>query len=246
MHLLGAQQAVGSRALLTTLLAGMTLLGCGESDTQTAVTGQFRLATTRLCPLVPARDAAAGLPPQTPPARVFGTDLGFSYARNGTITMLFGDSWQRIDNCPLQPNGDDSLATLSVPANDWPGFAARASLPDSACPELTFANNEAGTAFAPIELHRWDGALVPMGPLNVPMAAFHDGQREWGIFIVSGVFVGGSGQPCSQAAAANGSPCPADLSAQAADLVCGRVSGKPLCLCGIGPPVPRSDQHQAG
>ena len=57
---------------------------------------------------MPARDPAAAAFPPTPPVRVFGTDLGWTYERDGLITMLFGDSWQRIDICPLQPN-DDTL-----------------------------------------------------------------------------------------------------------------------------------------
>jgi len=154
-----------------------------------------------------------------PPVRVFGTDLGWTYARDGVVTMLFGDSWQRIDICPLQLN-DDSLATLEVPGDGWPGFTAHASLPDSQCPALTFAVDAAGTAFAPIELRRWDGVVVPLGPLNTPVTGFFDGQREWGVFIVGG------GQVC----AANDAPCPTDLSAQAADLACGAVGRQALCV----------------
>jgi hypothetical protein len=227
-----AQRCRDLRLLITGLLA-IHLIGCNDTDTQVGQATQARLQTTRLCPLVPARDAAAAAFPPTPPVRVFGTDLGFTYELNGAITMLFGDSWQRIDICPLQIN-DDSLATLQVPADDWPGFAAHASLPDTQCPELTFAVNAAGTAFAPIELHRWDGALVRLGPLNTPVAAFYDGRKEWGIFIVAG------GQACSAEEAANGAPCPADLSPQAADLVCGLIGTQPLCL------DPTSTKRDAG
>jgi len=206
------------------LVAAITVVGCGESTEPAPAQGsRFQLSTTRLCPLVPARDAALGaMFPQPPPVRVFGTDLGWTYELNGTITMLFGDSWQRIDICPLQPS-DDSLATLSVPSNDWPGYTARASLPDAECPKLTFALDEQATAFAPIALTRWDGVAVPLGPNQTPVAAFHDGEREWGVFIVAG------GQTCSKADATNGAPCPTTLSAQAADLVCGFIGVQPLC-----------------
>ncbi len=215
------------KALATTLLFGMTMFGCGESSVTTATpTGsgsQFQLSTTRLCPLVPARDAALGsMFPQPAPVKVFGTDLGWTYELNGTITMLFGDSWQRIDICPLQPS-DDSLATLPVPANDWPGYSARAALPDAQCPELTFALDAAGTAFSPIELTRWDGVSVPLGPNQTPVAAFHDGQKEWALFIVAG------GQTCSTTDAMNGAPCSTRLSDQAADLACGFIGVQPLC-----------------
>ena len=194
---------------------------------------QTQLTTTRLCALVPARDPAAAAFPPSPPVRAFGTDLGWTYELNGTITMLFGDTWQRIDICPLQVN-DDSLATLQMPASDWPGYTAHESLPDSECPELTFAVDDAGTAFAPIELHRWDGVLVPLGPLNTPVTAFHDGNKEWAIFIVGG------GQPCTADEANSGAQCPAELSAQAADLVCGFVGTQPLCV------DPTSTKHGDG
>ncbi|MGH7790469.1 MAG: hypothetical protein ACRERC_26650 [Candidatus Binatia bacterium] len=196
---------------------------CGNSSGGGGGTTEFGYSTTRLCALVPARDVAAAAFPPTPPVRAFGTDLGFTYERNGVITMLFGDTWQRIDICPIQVN-DDSVATLALPPNDWAGFDASQSLPDAECPALTFAVNDAGNAFAPIELHRWDGVAVPLGPLNTPVAAFHDGVREWGVFIVAG------GQPCSQSDATTGAPCPSDLSPQAADLSCGFINAQPLCL----------------
>jgi hypothetical protein len=206
-------------ALVIAVLVGI-VSGCGDDcDTPPVQGNEARFETTRLCAIVPARDPAAAAFPPTPPVRAFGTDLGFSYERDGLITILFGDTWQRIDICPIQLN-DDSLATMEIPADDWPGFTARQSLPDAQCPELTFPLDEAGTSFAPIDLRRWDGVVVPLGPLNTPIAAFHDGQAEWSIFLVAG------GQACSPDDAA----CPTDLSAQAADLVCGTVADAPLCV----------------
>lgn len=205
------------------LLATLTS-SCGDGGTKSPPSPvSFRLDTTRLCPLVPARDPAAAAFPPTPPVRVFGTDLGWTYERDGVVTILFGDSWQRIDICPLQPN-DDTLATMRLPAEDWPGYTTRTSLSDAECPELTYPVDAAGTAFAPLELRRWDGVAVPLGPLNTPVTGFFDGQREWGVFIVGG------GQPCTPEDAANGAQCPTDFSAQAADLVCARVATQSLCI----------------
>src|SRR5262249_9540621 len=50
----------------------------------------------------------------------------------------------------------------------------------------------------------------------------------------------GGGQSCSANAAASGAPCPDDLSAQAADLVCGSVGSQPLCV------DPTSTKHGDG
>jgi len=212
--------SIGSAASLA-LLAG----ACGDGDggSSGGAPTTFGFSTTRVCALVPARDPAAAAFPPEPPVRVFGTDLGWTYERAGVTTILFGDSWQRIDICPLQLN-DDSLATLETPADDWPGFDATQSIPDAECPALTFEVDQAGTAFAPIELHRWDGESVPLGPLNTPVTGFFDGQREWAIFIVGG------GQRCTPEAATAGAPCGTTLSPQAADLSCGLINRQPLCL----------------
>jgi hypothetical protein len=214
------------------LVAGLVSLsialgapGCGGDDDSAGAPATFaaRVDTTRVCALVPARDPAAAAFPPEPPVRAFGTDLGWTYELNGRIMVLFGDTWQRIDICPLQVN-DDSLATMEIPADDWPGFTSRGSIPDAECPELTFALDAAGTAFGPIVLQRWDGTPVPLGPLNTPVTGFYDGRREWAVFIVGG------GQACTPQEAASGAVCPDDLSPQAEDLVCDTVGSMPRCI----------------
>src|SRR6185295_1743356 len=127
--------------------ASLALLAaaCGDGGGSGAAPTTYGFSTNRVCALVPARDPAAAAFPPTPPVRVFGTDLGWTYERAGVTTILFGDSWQRIDICPLQLN-DDSLATLETPADDWPGFDATQSIPDDQCPALTFEVDQAGTA----------------------------------------------------------------------------------------------------
>lgn len=222
------RQTVRDRVIAARLtgiaVLGMALAACGGSGGGAAASDPtFRLDTTRLCALVPARDPAAAAFPPTPPVKVFGTDLGWTYERDGVVTMLFGDSWQRIDICPLQLN-DDTLATMSVPAANWPGWSADDSIPDAQCPELTYPVDAAGTAFAPLELYLWDGTPIPLGPLNTPVTGFFDGQREWSVFIVGG------GQACTRAEAMSGAPCPTVQSDQAADLVCGLIDNQPRCL----------------
>lgn len=210
-------------ALAVASLLVMHAGGCTETETEPGQGTAVRLETNRLCAIVPARDPAAAAFPPTPPVRAFGTDLGWTYEANGTTHILFGDTWQRIDICPLQLN-DDSLGTLAMPPSDWPGFSARGSIADAECPEVTFALDAAGTAFGPIELRRWDGVIVPLGPLNTPVTGFFDGEKEWAIFIVAG------GQACTPEEATSGATCPDVLSPQAADLVCDMVGTQPLCV----------------
>jgi hypothetical protein len=204
-------------------MLGIGLLACSDGDSDTTAGTRFEVDTTRLCALVPARDPEAAAFPPSPPVKVFGTDLGWTYEVDGRVPILFGDTWQRIDICPIQVN-DDSLGTLHLPASDWPGFEATESIPDAQCPDITYEIDDAGTSFAPITLHRWDGVAVPLGPLNTPVVGFFDGAKEWAIFIVGG------GQRCSMEEAAQGVVCPSsDLSPQAVELVCGLLDGQPLC-----------------
>ena len=214
-----AVRLCGALPALRVVSLAVVLAACGDDD-HSATTGAFqaRLDTTPLCPLVaPPR---AGAPPTA--LRPYGTDLGFSYAANGTVTLLFGDTWPDIATCPIRLN-DDSIASLTVPP-DWPGFTAGAPLGGADCPQLDFVLSPDGNAVAPIELRRWDGVPVPLGPLNTPVAAFYDGTREWGVFIVAG------GLPCSADDAEHGRPCPATLDPQAGDLTCGFVGMQPSCL----------------
>lgn len=205
------------------LVASLVALGCSDAPRSGGAAG-LTVDTTRLCALVPARDPAGAAFPPTPPVKVFGTDLGWTYeAANGRVPILFGDTWQRIDICPIQVN-DDSLGELHLPASDWPGFTATGSIPDAQCLDITYEIDEAGTSFAPITLERWDGVPVPLGPLNTPVLGFYDGTTEWAIFIVGG------GERCTAAQAASGAACPSTLSPQAADLVCGTVAGQPRCV----------------
>jgi hypothetical protein len=214
----------GLGPIAATVLTALVPLGCSDDDSKSPEPAPFVVDTTRLCALVPARDATLGNTfPQPPPIEVWGTDLGWTYEVNGRIPILFGDTWQRIDICPVQVN-DDSLGTLHLPANDWPGFDATDSIPDSQCLDITYEIDEAGTAFAPITLHRWDGVAVPLGPLNTPVVGFYDGQREWAVFIVGG------GQRCTPAEVASGAACSDDLSPQATELVCGTVAGQGSCV----------------
>lgn len=94
--MLAARTASRFAAMLTAMALAMIGAGCGDDgDGKSASPAQYAFSTTRLCALVPARDpAAAAFPPQ-PPVRVFGTDLGWTYERDGVITILFGDSYMR-------------------------------------------------------------------------------------------------------------------------------------------------------
>ena len=212
-------------------LLAMTASACGDSKpASTSGPVNLRLETTRLCALVPARDPAAAAFPPTPPVRVFGTDLGWTYERDGVVTILFGDTWQRIDICPLQLN-DDSLATMSVPANDWPGYH-RARL--DARRRMSGADLSRSTRPAP----RSRRSSCAAGTASSCRSG-RSTRRSPASSTASASGASSSSAAVSRARAdeaASGAPCPDRLSrAQAADLVCGRV--------GDAAALPRSDQH---
>ena len=220
-------------AVVPVLLAALTALSCSDSSSggSGGPPGDLSLDSTRVCAIVPAIDPAAAAFPPTPPVKVFGTDLGWTYQNpDGSVPILFGDTWQRIDICPIQTN-DDSMGILELPADDWPGFTTTESIPDSQCLNVDYFVDEAGTAFAPITVTRWDGVQIPMGPLNTPLGGFHDGVREWGVFIVGG------GHTCTPAQAASGAACPSEISDDIGHLVCAQVADGPRC---VDPTSPRA------
>jgi hypothetical protein len=225
-----ASFATRASALLAAALLGSVGWSCSDAGSPGAANERMTLDTTRLCALVPARDPAAAAFPPSPPVEPFGTDLGWTYQTpDGRVPILFGDTWQRIDICPLQPN-DDAVGELQLPASDWPGFTTTSSLPDEQCLDVTYPANEAGTAFAPITLTRWDGVPVPLPALHTPLGGFWDGVREWAVFIVDG------GQSCSAEDAASGAVCPSELSPHAADLRCAEIGNLRRC---VDPTSPR-------
>jgi len=211
-------------------LAALALQACSDAGTSSGPPGELDLASTRVCAIVPARDPAAAAFPPARQVKVFGTDLGWTYqAPDGSVPILFGDTWQRIDICPIQTN-DDSMGVLELPTDDWPGFTTTASIPDAQCLNVDHEIDQAGTAFAPITVTRWDGVQIPMGPLNTPLGGFYDGQREWGVFIVGG------GQTCTPAQAASGAACPSEIADDIGHLVCAQVGEGPRC---VDPTSPR-------
>ncbi len=214
-----------SLGLAACALAGLVAMqGCSDATSGSDAPGTLDLHSTRVCAIVPARDADAAAFPPTPPVKVFGTDLGWTYRLpDGTVPILFGDTWQRIDICPIQPD-DDSMGVLELPADDWPGFSAASSIPDEQCLNVDYFVDDAGTAFAPITVTRWDGVKIPMGPLNTPLGGFHDGVREWGVFIVGG------GQPCTAEQAASGATCTSEIAGDVSHMVCAQLADGPRCV----------------
>jgi len=206
------------------LAALLAATSCSDSGTSSTSPGTVALDSTRVCAIVPAIDPAAAAFPPAPPVKVFGTDLGWTYQLpDGSVPILFGDTWQRIDICPIQTN-DDSMGVLQLPDASWPGFTTKQSIPDDQCLNVDYYVDEAGTAFAPITVTRWDGVQIPMGPLNTPLGGFWDGEREWGVFIVGG------GQSCTPAQAASGAACPTEIADDVDHLVCAQVADGPRCV----------------
>ena len=154
-----------------TVLAALLMLSCSDSSTSGGGAGVLELDSTRLCALVPARDAAAAAFPPSPPVKVFGTDLGWTYqAPDGSVPILFGDSWQRIDICPIQTN-DDSLACSSCRRTTGPG-SPRAVDPGHAVPEVAFEVDAGRHRVRADHADALGRRAVPMGPLNTPLGGF--------------------------------------------------------------------------
>jgi hypothetical protein len=106
-----------------------------------------------------------------PDLRLYGTDLGLTYAHDGELVVLFGDTWMTpmfVCDEP-DPTNDDTMATMPL---SYPGDV----------PELSFVTdpNSPGDA-ARIHVYRGTKSLG-LGSAKVPMTGFDDGERELAIF----------------------------------------------------------------
>lgn len=115
-------------------------------------------------------------PDNMKPERVgfYGTDLGWSYAHGGKIHFIFGDTIADPQGTRISELYDDSFGTIDLA--DWPDPTriSRDNLP------VLRIGQVAGTSRA---------AVIdpghPMEGLKTPVAAFSNGQREFGLFLTA-------------------------------------------------------------
>ena len=192
----------GGYSICLTASAGVLffLAGCGgkiDSDesaelgtTEAPLKGTPHVVSTEtLAPLAgPLYTPAAG----QEDLQFYATDLGVTFAHQGQVRILFGDTFVTPQIDPF-PNDDTqgSIPFGQCPAGDeveaWVSShppAPGALSWQSAGPPVTFATEpEAPNALSFIHLFR-GGVSLDMGPLHGPLAAFSDGDSNaFGLFF---------------------------------------------------------------
>ena len=131
-----------------------------------------------------------------------GTDLGFVVQHSGKLEVLFGDSWEWLEDIPsdrtscttrgLYSVSDDSQGTLPVtrPASSLVPLRA-ASIPASGisnCNSSILTLDTSGTPsnYTAITLFMPNGEELPLYPGSTPTAAFSDGTNMWAMFKANG------------------------------------------------------------
>jgi hypothetical protein len=150
---------------------------------QTAILGPF---TGFDAPLHPDNTKPA-------PIEYYGTDLGWSYAHDGLIHFIFGDTHKNEKGEGITELHDDSFGTIALA--DWPDPAR---IGPANVPRIWMGQVPGTTQLMGIDTGR------PMRGLKTPNGAFSNGAREFGTFI--------TGKPVACQADAQ---CPAGLGCDA-------------------------------
>lgn len=124
-----------------------------------------------------------------------GTDLGWSYAHDGKIQFLFGDTHVNDKGEPISRTHDDSFGFIAI--DEWPDPAR---ITPANLPRIQLAQ-ASGTSQA---LAMDPGQ--PMEGLKTPLAGFSNGKREFALFVT------GKPQACrADAECTNGLTCDVSL-----------------------------------
>ena len=129
----------------------------------------------------------------------YGTDLGFTYAHNGRLQFLFGDTWATEAYAPAEKSSgarlDDSYGTIDL--DDWPDPAV---ITPQNLPRVRLGQNPGSTEVAAID----PGFAMDLG--KTPEAGFSNGSNEFAIFLL------GKPQGCvADADCDNGMTCDSGL-----------------------------------
>ena len=185
------------RILITSVISGLLACACesrapetitgtevqapeaGPTVTELAPSGNPRVGETTV--LGPFAGLGAKLHPDNVaphPVRFNGTDLGWSYLHDGKLQFLFGDTvaddtWARIEP---ETDGlhDDIIGEIDLA--EWPD--PRPITPDNIPPLRLLQSPDSG------ELLGIDPGFA-MDDLKTPEAGFSNGEREFGLFILS-------------------------------------------------------------
>jgi Cys-rich repeat protein len=140
-------------------------LAAGPAVSDTEVIGPF---TGHDAPLHPDN-----LKPE--PLLYYGTDLGFSYAHDGKIHFLFGDTWATEAYAPIEASTgskfDDAFGIIDLA--DWPDASRIAP---SNIPRIKIARNPGTNEASAMD----PGHAMDLG--KTPMHGFSNGQDEFAIF----------------------------------------------------------------
>jgi len=109
--------------------------------------------------------------------RYYGTDLGFSYAQDGKIHFLFGDTWATEAYAPIEKSTgashDDSFGTIDMSA--WPDPSR--ITPDN-MPRIKMGQHAGSSEMAALD----PGYVMDLG--KTPMGGFSNGRDEFAIFNI--------------------------------------------------------------
>jgi hypothetical protein len=151
--------------------------------------------------------------------RYYGTDLGWSYAHQGRLQFLFGDTFATENGDLIDPLYDDGFGTIDLA--EWPD-AARISATN--LPRIRLGQQTGSTQMSSIHPGH------PMEGLKTPVGAFSNGTREFALFVTSKPAACSSDAQCP-----NGLTCDTGLGfigeppAKDAGLTLACVDGTPGC-----------------
>lgn len=137
--------------------------------------------------------AGDGAPPPATSSRLYGTDLGITYERDGRLELLFGDTWTDANGPAPTALHDDAFGAIGL-----------TRFPDGDAVEAYCKRTR--TLPVAFDRHR-DGAFTAIDPgvamdgLKTPLAAFANGRtasdREFAAFVTGAPLACSSDSECS-------------------------------------------------
>jgi len=184
----------GKGSIRVAWLSGL-LAACGgdTAPPEAAVEAPFRTETAILGPFTGFDAPLHPANMQPAPVAYYGTDLGWTYAHDGKMHFIFGDTHRNDKGEGLTPTHDDSFGTIELA--DWPDPSLIAA---GNIPRIRMGQIAGKPELQPIDTGQ------PMEGLKTPTGGFSNGTREFGTFI--------TGKPVACGADAD---CPAGMTCDA-------------------------------